>query len=217
MQFADLRIPTGTRMQLTITGLDYKVQTLPAQLLGYRTGATLLVYLAKKPTVGIQRDAKVSARVGLQSAIIQFDSLVELVSEYPYFYLHLKYPSAVVIERQLRQCPRFELDVPVSATVAANPDNLVLPGRLIDISLNGARLSLQQEISVTELRLTANIFAVGEQQQLDLQAKIQSRSSPASDEAGVGFTYGVSFVDVSATQKLLLQALCYELQATGGI
>lgn len=217
MQFADLRIPTGTRMQLNITGLDYKVQTLPAQLLGYRAGATLVAYPSKKPIVAIARDAKVSVRVGLQSAIIQFDSMIEQVSEHPYFYLHLKYPAAVVIEQQLRQCPRFELDEPVSATVHAQTDDRVLSGRIVDISLNGARVRFQEELSAPEVVLSATVFAVGAQQQLSLKAKIQSRSAPAPGDSTAFFTYGVSFVDISATQKLLLQALCYELQSRGDV
>jgi hypothetical protein len=45
MQFTDLRLPLGTRMQLNITCHDYKPMALPAQLLGYRSGFKLLVHL----------------------------------------------------------------------------------------------------------------------------------------------------------------------------
>ncbi|HEY3698700.1 MAG TPA: PilZ domain-containing protein [Spongiibacteraceae bacterium] len=212
MQFTDLRIPIGTRMQLNITGHDYKALTLPAQLLGYRNGATLLAYLAKKPSVTIQRDAKVSVRAGLQSAIIQFDSIIEHVSEYPYFYLHLKYPAAVVIEQQLRRFPRFELDSPANATVTGKPDDAIFAGRIVDISLNGARLVFEQKLPEQEITLSSTIFVVGGQQQLNVKASIKSVPATSTDDSST-FVYGASFLDVSAAQKLLLQALCFELQS----
>lgn len=213
MQFTDLRIPIGTRMQLNITGHDYKPLTLPAQLLGYRSGATLLAYLAKKPAIAIQRDAKVSVRAGLQSAIIQFDSVIEHTSEYPYFYLHLKYPGAVVIEQQLRRFPRFELDASVNATVAGAQDGTVFAGRIVDISLNGARLVFEQKLPAQEITLSSTIFVVGGQQQLSLKASIKSVPAASTDDSSTTFVYGASFLDVSAAQKLLLQALCFELQS----
>jgi len=213
MQFTDLRFPLGTRMQLNITGHDYKPMTLPAQLLGYRSGFTLLVYLAKKPIVPVQRDAKVSVRAGLQSAIIQFYSVVEYIFEAPYFHLHLKYPDAIVVEQQLRRCPRFELDAPVSATIASQPDDAI-NGRIVDISLNGARVVFYQKLPAEEITLTSTIFVVGSQQQLSVKATIKHIPTASTDDSMATFVYGASFIDISATQKLLLQALCYELQST---
>lgn len=212
MQFTDLRFPLGTRMQLNVTGNDYKPLTLAAQLLGYRSGFTILVYLAKKPPAPAQRDAKVSVRAGLQSAIIQFDSVIEHVFEHPYFHLHLKYPDAVVIEQQLRRFPRFEIDAPVTATIANKPDDS-FAGRLVDISLNGARLVFDQKIPAQEITLSSTIFVVGGQQQLSVKATLKSVPAASQDESSATFVYGASFMDVSATQKLLLQALCYELQS----
>lgn len=207
MQFTDLRVSTGTRLQLNIIGSDYKSIAMPAQLLGYRTNVTLLASIAKKPPALVHRDAKVSVRVGLQSAIIQFDSAIEHISEHPYFYFHLKYPTEVVIEKQLRQAPRFELEAPVSAIVAGNEN--AIAGHIVDISLNGARVIFDEEITATEVTLTSMLFVVGAQQELSLKANLKRVNTDSLD----GFAYGVSFIAVSAAQKILLQALCYELQA----
>lgn len=215
MQFSDLRIPIATRMQLTITGADYKSQTVPAQLMGYRTGVTLLAYAPKKLLTPIQRLAKVSARVGLQSAIVQFDSVVEHISELPFYYLHLKYPDAVVIEQQLRRCPRFDFDAPVSAGAPDNADGNPVAGRFADISLNGARIAFDQQLTAQEVTLSATVFVVGAEQQLNVKAKIQSVAAPAAEGSTKAFVYGAAFIDISPAQKLLLQALCYELQAGG--
>jgi c-di-GMP-binding flagellar brake protein YcgR len=211
MQFSDLRIQIATRMQLVITGVDYKPQTVPAQLMGYRTGVTLLAYVPKKPATAVQRAAKVSARVGLQSAIIQFDSIVEHISELPFYYLHLKYPDEVVIEQQLRRSPRFNLDVPVTALEAA--DKQPVAGHFADISLNGARLVFPRKLVADEVTLTGVVFVVGAEQQLNLKAKVKNVGEPPTDDSQKSFIYGASFIDVPSTQQLLLQALCYELQS----
>ena len=210
MQFEDFRMPTGTRMQLEITGGDYKSQTLMVQLLGYRKGFSLVAYPAKKPVFTIQPPAKVIVRVGLQSAIIRFDSAIEAVSEDPYFYLHLRYPTEVAIEKQLRQAPRFDFEAPISAT---KPDNQTLAGKILDISLNGARVSFPEEVQAQQIELVATVFAIGEQQELRLKAQIKSLNKPQPEtEDEIKFVYGISFVDLSSAQRLLLQALCYELQ-----
>ena len=214
MQFSDLRIPLATRMQMEVIGSDYKAQALLGQLLGYRVGTCLLVQLAKKPTTTLQRNTRVSVRVGLQSAIIQFDSLIEYICEAPFLYVHLAYPGAVTIEQQLRRNPRFELDAPVSATSSA--DSQVSTGRILDISLNGARVQLEQELTTPEITLSVAIFAVGSQHQLSLKATVKRISSSLA-EAPNTFLYGASFIDVPASQKLLLQALCYELQAEANV
>ena len=208
MQFTDLRVSTGTRLQLNIIGSDYKSIALPAQLLGYRTNVTLLASLAKKPPATVHRDAKVSVRVGLQSAIVQFDTTIEHIADYPYFYLHLKYPTEVVIEKQLRQAPRFELEAPVSATVTDNSN--AIAGRIVDISLNGARIIFDEEITATEVTISSMLFVVGAQQELSLKASIKRVITDSVD----GFVYGASFIAISGPQKLLLQALCYELQSS---
>lgn len=207
MQFTDLRVSTGTRLQLTIIGSDYKSIALPAQLLGYRANVTLLAALAKKPPATIHRGAKVSVRVGLQSAIIQFDSVIEHIAEHPYFYFHLQYPTEVVIEKQLRQAPRFELEAPVSAIVDGSTN--AIKGHIVDISLNGARIIFDEEITAKEVTLSSMLFVVGGKQELNLKASLKRVTTDSLDE----YVYGVSFIAISAAQKLLLQALCYELQS----
>lgn len=211
MQFTDLRVSTGTRLQLNIIGSDYKSIALPAQLLGYRANVTLLVSLAKKLPPTIHRDAKVSVRVGLQSAIVQFDTSIEHIAELPYFYLHLKYPTEVVIEKQLRQAPRFELEAPVSAMIDGSSNSIA--GRIVDISLNGARIIFDEEITAKEVSLTSMLFVVGGKQELNLNASLKRVTTDSLDE----YVYGVSFIATSAAQKLLLQALCYELQSNAEV
>jgi c-di-GMP-binding flagellar brake protein YcgR len=208
MQFSDFRVPIGTRMQLNVIGADYRSQIVLGQLMGYRSGFCLLVQILKKPMAAIQREAKVSVRLGLQSAIIQFESTIDFVCEAPFLYLHLAYPTAVQIEQQLRKNPRFDIDAPITVSAAGD----TLAGRMVDISLNGARLLLNREMSDQNVALSADVFAVGAKQQLCLEATIKRVPSSLMNDAN-SFVYGAAFIEPPPAQKLLLQALCYELQS----
>ncbi|MDB6061434.1 MAG: hypothetical protein JWM78_1537 [Verrucomicrobiaceae bacterium] len=198
-------------MQLNITGPDYKQQTIAAQFLGYRPGITLLAYVLKKPLIAIQRESKVSVRIGLQSAIIQFDSVIEHIFEQPFFYMHLRYPPSVVVEQQLRQSPRFDLDTPLKASAEGAVGRVEVSGRLLDISSNGARIAFKEQLFAEKVTLSSMVFVVGMEQELNVIATVKSVASTADSAAE--FVYGARFIDVSPAQKLLLQALCYELQA----
>ena len=216
MQFTDLRIPIATRMQLTVVGTDYKPQQFPANLLGFRRDVTVLACLGKKPLVPVQHDAHVAVRVGLQSAIVRFESSVQEYIESPFPYLHLSYPNTVVIEQQLRRSPRFPLDL--ATAVAAQGENArarPVRAQFTDISLNGARLILEKKLpdpSITRVILSSAVFVAGTEQKLQLSAEIKSAPDTREIATAGPFSYGVSFVDMAPQQMLLLQALCYELQ-----
>jgi c-di-GMP-binding flagellar brake protein YcgR len=215
MQFIDLRIPVATRMHLTIVGLDYKPQQYSAQLLGFRRDMTVLAFLTKKPTVVPSALSTVAVRVGLQSAIVSFDSAVQQFFEQPFPYLHMAYPEKVTIEQQLRRSPRFPLDLPT--TVAVQRDGTTsrpVRAHFTDISLNGARLTLEARLpeDATTVVLASSVFVAGTEQELQLLAEIRSLPEQNVPTAGA-YPYGISFIETTSHQLLLLQALCYELQA----
>jgi hypothetical protein len=57
-------------------------------------------------------------------------------------------------------------------------------------------------------------LVAGTQQQLELSAEIKSVTAPKDRDSLEPFIYGLTFVDTSLQQQLLLQALCYELQSS---
>jgi c-di-GMP-binding flagellar brake protein YcgR len=215
VQFTDLRIPIATRMQLIVAGADYKPHPFQAQLLGFRAQVSVLAFFAKKPLLPLHTNSNVTVRVGLQSAIVRFESTIQQYQDHPFAYLHLAYPGAVEIEQQLRRAPRFNLDVPIKATVKTTVDDAAL-AEVLDISMNGARLSCALELAKIgkQVLLSAVVLIAGTEQRLELNAEIKSRTGPKHSESLEPFIYGLTFVDTPLQQQLLLQALCYELQSS---
>lgn len=217
MQFAELRLPVGTRMQLNFIGLDYKRYPSEASLIGYRSGESVLVYLPKKPPQVLLRDGiKVEGKFALQMGIVTFASAIQQICEQPYSYLHFAWPLDVQLE-PLRKYPRFPLDVALHLTAftAMGIATAKLRGRFRDISLQGARFGLEKELTsaVTKVLLTAKVRVADMQHTLELHGEIKrafGRDEKAPDHP---FTYGVLFAEMEPPQRLLLLALCQELQA----
>jgi c-di-GMP-binding flagellar brake protein YcgR len=215
MQFTDLRIPIATRMQLVVSGADYKPHTFQSQLLGFRAQATVLVYFPKKPLLPLHNNSNVLVRVGLQSAIVRFDSMILEYQEHPFSYVHLTYPADVEIEQQLRRSPRFDLDSPIKVEIKTSESGYAVPGELLDISLNGARLSAAHHLPKvgSKIQLSTAAMIAGTLQNISLLAEIKSASLTKDIDPQSPSVYGLIFIDTPITQQLLLQALCYELQS----
>jgi hypothetical protein len=217
MDLADLRLPVSTRLQLTFVGLDYKRYPCDALLLGFRADETVLVYLPNKPPqVLLRENIKVEVRSALQSGIIKFESAVELICERPYTYLHLTYPRSVELE-PLRRYPRFPLETPLAlnALSALGITTARLRGRFCDISLEGARLATEKELTsaVSKVLLTAGVTVAGMKQSLELTGAVKRAFGRSDKVADFPFIYGVSFIEPTPPQRLLLLALCHELQS----
>jgi hypothetical protein len=221
IQFADLRLPVATRMRLDFVGQDYKSHPSDALLLGYRTGESLLVYLPIKPPQVLMRDGmQIEAKVVLQMGIVSFTSAIQQICEQPYAYLHLDWPLDAVLE-PLRRYPRFPLEVPVNliALSAQGITTARVRGQFCDISLQGARFGLEKELggAVSKVMLNAKVTVGGMEHSLDVRGEVRRVfGKDEKKETGFPFAYGISFIDLVPAQRLLLLALCHELQ-TGSV
>ncbi len=215
MQFVDLKLPVATRLQLEFIGQDYKRYPCEAVLLGFRVGESVLVYLPKRPPqVTLRISTKLEAKLALQSGIVRFESFVYELCTQPYPYLHLAYPASVSLE-PLRRVPRFPLSTALRAVAYSQLGVATgyLDGRFLDISVDGARVSLDKELSsvATRVDVSAKVSVAGTEQQLELRTELK-RSFGRSDK-GDGWHYGLAFQELSPPQRLLLLALCHELQS----
>lgn len=216
MDFADLRLPVGTRMQLNFVGLDYKRYPSDASLLGYRARESVLVFLPKKPPQVLLRDGvKVEAKIVLQMGIVSFASAIQLICEQPYTYLHFVWPHKIELE-PLRRYPRFALDAAFALTAisAQGIPTARLRGKFRDMSLQGARIALEKELSesVSRVMITAKVNVAGMEHTLELPGEIKRAFGRDEKAAEATFQYGVSFAELPPPQRLLLLALCQELQ-----
>lgn len=222
MDFADLRLPVATRMQLNFIGLDYKRYPSDASLLGYRARESVLVFLPKKPPQVLLREGvKVEAKVVMQMGIVSFSSVIQLIRDDPYTYLHFAWPHRIDLE-PLRRYPRFPLDAALSLTAisAQGIPTARLRGAFQDISLQGARIGLEKELSesVSKVIVSANVVVAGMKHTLEIHGEI--KRAFGRDEKTTKYHYGISFFELPPPQRLLLLALCQELQGLsmhGGI
>lgn len=217
MQFADLKLPVTSRMQLVFLGQDYKRYPCDGQLLGFRAGESLLVYFPKRPPQVLLRvGMKLEVKVAMQSGIVSFDCFVDQLCSQPYPYLHLTYPGSVTLT-PLRRVPRFAFEHALSATAytALGVTTAHLRGRFLDISLNGARVALDKELTgvVNRIDISAPVTVAGLAQTLEFSSEVKRAFD--SDGSGGEFPcqYGLSFLDMPPPQRLLLLALCHELQS----
>lgn len=217
MQFAELRLPVNARLVVGIQGQDYKSYNCEAALLGYKAGESVLVTLVSKPAQVLLREgARVDVRAAMQMGIAQFSSHIMRVVTAPFPYLHLACPAAVTMEA-LRKYPRFPLTAEFSmiAQTAFGISTGRMPGRFVDISINGARIALQKELSaaVPQIAISARLVVAGTGQELQVKAAIRRAFGRDDTMADRPFVYGVSFEEVPPLQTLLILALCHELQS----
>jgi hypothetical protein len=217
MQFADLKLPVATRLQLEFIGQDYKRYPCDAVLLGYRVGESVLVYLPKRPPqVTLRVGTKLEAKLALQSGLVAFDSFIDHLATHPYPYLHLAYPGTISLT-PLRQAPRFPFNATLKAVaysqlgVATN----YVDGRFLDISVNGARVIFDKELASVAVRIDINarVMVAGTEQQLELKSELKRGFGRIDKEGEAGWHYGLAFDEPSPPQRLLLLALCHELQS----
>lgn len=221
MDFAGFRMPVSTRLQLTVVGRDYKRYPCDAQLLGFRAGQSVLLYLPKKPPQVMLYDGMdVEVKAPLQSGIVSFSSSILRLCPQPFPYLHISYPERCALE-PLRQFPRFALDAPLSALGLSSNGVTVsrLDGRFCDISLQGARIRLPKELgdAATRVGLRAEVNVAGMVHTMELRGDIRRVFGRDDKEPELPFAYGIAFETPPPPQRLLLLALCQELQSGHGL
>lgn len=217
MEFSQLKLPVATRMQLNFVGLDYKRYPSDALLLGYRASESVLVYLPKKPPqVLVREGVKVEAKFAMQTGIVTFASTLLQVCEQPYPYLHFAWPQKIELE-PLRRFPRFAFQqtFQLTAFTAMGIATAKLRGCFRDISLQGARIGLEKELtsSVTKVLLTCKVKVADMEHSLELHGEIKRAFGRDEKVATNPFAYGISFNEMPPPQRLLMLALCQELQS----
>ncbi|MET0377844.1 MAG: flagellar brake domain-containing protein [Spongiibacteraceae bacterium] len=210
-------MPISARLLVGIQGQDYKTYNCEATLLGYKVGESVMVTISKKPAQVLLREgAKIDVRAAMQMGIAQFPSRIDRVCSAPFPYFHLAYPGVVSMET-LRRYPRFPLSAEFSmiAQTSFGISTGRMPGRFVDISVNGARIALQKELSAAVLQITvsAQLVVAGTQQEMEVTATIKRAFGRDETMIDKPFVYGVSFENMPPLQTLLVLALCHELQS----
>jgi hypothetical protein len=216
MNFADLRPPVGARLQLDFIGRDYKHYPCEALLVGFMPEESVLVRFHRKPLQVLLYDGmSLDVRLAMQSGIVQFRTTLTTQVESPLSYLHLSWPVALQFE-PLRRNQRFPFQLALEATARSSIGIATArtAGRFVDISPAGARVALERELSsvVTQLDIAAQPVVAGARQTLQLTAEVKRNFGRDARDERLPFHYGLAFPLLTPAQRLLMLALCHELQ-----
>ena len=214
MRFEELDLPVGKTLRVTIVGLDYKRHKSNAELVGYKRGKSIIVYLQEKPPQVLLRDTlPVQVEMELPTGTASFESEIYSFAEYPFLSLQLDYPAGVKFQ-QLRRDIRVPVDANVEivghTNIGMTTDAIF--GHVLDISYSGARLVTEKELTsmVTKVSLGVFLSEGGIARDMDLTAEIRNQAELSPDYPDCGFAYGVELIDLDETDALFLRAVCLQ-------
>lgn len=219
MRLKELQLPIGKKMNLRMVGLDYKKHQLEAQLLGYYEGKSLLVAILSKPgQILLQPGQAVSLDTSLPNGRVQFESDIDYIVESPFLYLVLDYPLGVDYT-QMRKNPRVPVDTPIVVTgkTALGMNTSALHGYMLDVSLSGARIILEKEITsmVTELSVGVMLDSQGLERDMELTAEQRKPAELSEQYPECGFAYGIEFKALTEIDELFLRSFTQQEVARG--
>lgn len=216
MEFSELKVNTGARIQLTLSGQNYKSYRCEAVLVGFRDNRSIIISIINKPPQvllyeGLTADVTIVQPLG----IIRLETTIDTLCESPFPYIHLEYPRDIKFD-QLRKFPRFNYDRKLSivAKTDLGVSTAKMEGCFCNISQEGAKLALAKELSnvVTKLAIESMVDIAGEPHKLEINGDIKRTFGREDQFPKYPFAYGVSFDLEDSYTRMSLLALCYELQ-----
>jgi hypothetical protein len=211
-KFDSLRLTIGHRLQIE---LPTQNEPVPARLLGYLKGETLIVRLAATASLGnhpLGEDDALTVRGFSGRIAFSFQTTIEKIRYVPYTYCHLKFPEGVQ-GTEIRHAERVRVNLPVKVVSTPGPEGQVVEATIANLSSAGAMLLSAEELGVVgdRLALTFRFWVMPNDYEVNMNvsAVIQTVTSP--DQAGVeGLHYGVKFDAIRSTESILLQNLIYQ-------
>lgn len=156
---------------------------------------------------------RVVVRVKLAGGIALFPSTVLFVSEIPVMMVYLDYPRDIKF-KQMRGAFRVDVTLPVLVSNLTDRRFLSVAGKIIDISITGARLEMFEELGTVDHEIEIKgKFQVGKIQRL-LQIGAVVRARTVRDGS---FIYGVEFHDGDEDKLMVLMGFTFHELAFGQI
>lgn len=215
--FAELALPVGYQLPLTMIGQDYKRYRCIATLVGYQQGGGFMVCLNNKPgQVMLREGLKVEGGVETPLGIGRFISRIEQVMTSPFDYLVLAWPEAVSWQL-VRQAGRYRVEFPLQLSAQTTLGMALKPlaGMVLDISETGARIALEKQLTalVNDVQLSFELPALGKLRLLTVNGVIRQSLSADLRAAGFNFVYGVEFLELDELASLALRVFTLDQDA----
>ena len=216
MRLHELDLPIGHKVSLKLVGLDYKAHVFEAELMGFQKGESVALTLISKPgQVLLHKGLKATVEMQLDTGYLSFESEIDEVMESPFLHVHLEYPINVDM-RRIRQHVRIPVDEPVEVCgyTGLGMTTSTMSGYMLDISLGGARLVLEKELTamVTKLSIGVMLSAGDLERDIVVMAQVRNHSKPVDDYPQCHFAYGVEFIEVGEVESLFLRSFCQQEQ-----
>lgn len=214
LNFRELGLRFGQDMDLLPNPGD-KDLVFPCELVGCLQEECLLIGPLGSNGVmpRMVEGQRVVVRVKLAGGIALFPTTVLFVSEIPVIMVYLDYPRDIKF-KPVRGAFRVDVTLPVLAANLTDKRISGVAGKIVDISVSGARLELFEELGVPghEIEIKGK-FQIGKvQRTLQINALIRTRST-----SGDGFVYGVEFRNDDEDKQVVLMGFTFHAMVFGHI
>lgn len=221
MQFQDLQLQPGASIQLLLTGGEEVSYSLDTVYMGCLVLHSIVVATPnEKPDVELEEGMEVSVALNLPTGVATFSSVIEVVADKPYSYLHLRYPEQIRF-RQIRNSARVRVEMPVRLAKRNSAEDMAtLRSQVIDISATGLKLVTNNNIGQIgdELMIHITMYFAGVERSVSIPSVIRARLGSQGDDVEMSNIYGVQFQAMDDEQKILLHAFVLNgLQAGDGL
>lgn len=215
--FADMQLQVGDRLQLEMQSGSVRTHHFTS-LIGYVQDLSVLVrtpMLENLPAPNVEAEAVLVRAFSGRSAYA-FETTVIGVSQSPFPYLHLAYPSRVR-RFVIRSAQRIRSDL--SGTVVnleRDPGAVPQACTIADLSVTGAQLDSTSEIGSSGEKLQLNfkftLIPAGYEVNLSPEAVVQSCRRMQDETTGEDiFRHGLHFEGLHTTESLLVQSFIQQV------
>lgn len=208
----------GDRLQLRLLNQHLQIY-YSARLIGYIKKSSILVtrpISAENPFIPTEGQ-ELEARMVTGNNIYIFRSSIQRLCISPVHYMHLDYPSEVLVQK-LRRSPWVNLNLGVTVTDARGAHEAA---HLVNLSPDGAQLHAPATLGKPGEMLKLSFHAAIDEMKttLTLNATIMHANAPQDRrKAEVNMLeYGVAFCNITATDSLWLKGLVYRHIAGGSL
>lgn len=212
MKFEDMKLIYGYPLQLQTSNSAGQPERFSCRLIGCLPGRSILLSVPKLAgkLVRFRAGQKIVARLMVDNGIGIFVSVVEAQTVDPYPILHISYPDNVSF-KGIRGATRVAIDEPVKMVNLTAPNDEIITGSVVDVSVTGARIEASANFGEigNKIQVTMSVGVANIIRDLTLEAIIRSRGDIDPQHSHIAVAYGVEFIEPEEDKRLLLFAYVY--------
>ncbi len=213
LTFSKLGIEPGRQVLLAPQGSDKKAW--PCLYVGCLPDTALMITANDSGEFPVLHEGqKIALKVALPKDIVLLSTTVLCISETPVFMVYLDYPHEIRA-KQIRNASRIEIQQPAIVSDLKKQASLSSPGKILDISVSGARIELDNSIAKVEdyISVRTKFTVNGVQRVLDLKAAVKSVSATKKNTVH----YGVQFEFNDEDNLLILMGFLAQHSDSGKV